>query len=82
MAFYKPHFMYINMVNMNNDMEIINNFLKSKNENLECIKELSGGTNNRIYSVNDKYFVKFKDYFLIVDENIHFSKSRQIIGIC
>ena len=67
---------------MNNDMEIINKFLKNKNENLERIKKLSGGTNNRIYLVNDKYFVKFKDYFLIVDENIHFSKSQQIIGIC
>ncbi len=27
---------------MNNDMEIINKFLKSKNENLERIKKLSG----------------------------------------
>ena len=61
---------------MNNDMKIINKFLKSKNENLECINELSGGTNNRIYSVNDKYFVKFKDYFFIVEGNNHFSKSR------
>lgn len=27
---------------MNNDMEILNKFLKSKNENLERIKKLSG----------------------------------------
>ena len=39
-------------------------------ENLECIKELSGGTNNRIYSVNDKYFFKFKDFSFIIGENI------------
>lgn len=39
-------------------------------ENLECIKELSGWTNNRIYSVNDKYFLKFKDFFFIIGENI------------
>ena len=55
---------------MNNDMKIINKFLKSKNKNLECINELSGGTNNRIYSVNDKYFVKFKGFFFIMNENI------------
>ena len=41
-------------------------------ENLECIKELSGGTNNRIYSVNDKYFLKFKDFSFIIGENIYF----------
>ena len=67
---------------MNNDMKIINKFLKSKNENLECINELSGGTNNRIYSVNDKYFIKFKGFFFIMNENIRFSKSRQNIDIC
>lgn len=39
-------------------------------ENLECIKELNGGTNNRIYSVNDKYFLKFKDFSFIIGENI------------
>lgn len=51
-------------------------------ENLECIKELSGGTNNRIYSVNDKYFLKFKDFFFIMGENIRFSNSRQSIDNC
>lgn len=39
-------------------------------ENLECIKELSGGINNRIYSVNDKYLLKFKDFSFIIGENI------------
>lgn len=51
-------------------------------ENLECIKELNGGTNNRIYSVNDKYFLKFKDFFFIMGENIRFSNSRQSIDKC
>lgn len=51
-------------------------------ENLECIKELSGGTNNRIYSVNDKYFLKFKDFSFIIGENISLSKTRQSIDIC
>lgn len=58
---------------MNDDMKIINKFLKSKNENMESIKELSGGTNNRIYSVNDKYFVKFKDSSSIMGEKYFFS---------
>ena len=51
-------------------------------ENLECIKELSGGINNRIYLVNDKYFLKFIDFFFIMGENINFSKSRQSIDNC
>lgn len=51
-------------------------------ENLECIKELSAGINNRIYLVNDKYFLKFKDFYFIIGENVYFSKYRQRIDIC
>lgn len=55
------------------DINLIKIFLIKKNEKLINIKKLSGGNNNRIYSVNDKYFVKFKDRFAILEEKNYFT---------
>lgn len=56
---------------------IINNFLKTKNEKLIKCEEAHGGNNNTLFIVNDKYFVKFKDELSVKEERMYFKKEKK-----
>ena len=53
------------------DMKYFNIFLDSIGEEYIEHKQLSGGNDNRIYQLNNKYFFKVKDYNSIFGESIY-----------
>lgn len=67
---------------MNTHLPKVCKYTNIVNGKFRMYKRVKWWNNNRIYSVNDKYFLKFKDFFFIMGENIRFSNSWQSIDNC
>ena len=68
---------YIEEYETKKNIEIMEKFLLSKNEELISLKKLNGGNHNRTYAINNKYFVKFKDELSVKEEKMYFGKNNK-----
>jgi len=60
----------------NNCLQLINDFLNKRKEKIINIKRGTGGNHNKLFIVNEKYFIKFKDELSVIEEREFFKKDK------
>ncbi len=74
--FYQDIILIIeNIVNKQYEIKIIKNYLSKNHEKFFDYKNITGGNHNKLYLVNHKYFVKFKDELSVKEESLYFKKE-------
>ena len=67
----------VNVYIQNRQLDLIASFLEKRNEKIDNYSIILGGNNNKLYSINNKYFIKFKDELSAIEEKMYFKYTSE-----